>query len=155
MAVYTGTRSEAILKMRFMPSTEGGWVDTAAGIMHRRGTGEAETNKRRPPVPIPRQLLANLRRWERMGARYVVDVGGQRVASVKTAWKSALAEAGIDHCTRHDLRHTAITWAMQRGSDKWAASGFFGISLNLLERVYGHHHPDYLQSAVEAMEQRA
>ena len=154
VAYYTGTRSEAILRMRFMPSVDGGWVDTERGIMHRRGTGEAETTKRRPPVPIPRQLLAHLRRWESNGARYVVEVDGQRVASVKTAWGRALAEAGIDHCTRHDLRHTAITWAMQRGADKWAASGFFGISLNLLERVYGHHHPEFLRSAVEAMERK-
>ena len=154
VAIYTGTRSEAILRMRFMPSVDGGWVDTERGIMHRRGTGEAETTKRRPPVPIPRQLLAHLRRWESNGARYVVEVDGQRVASVKTAWGRALAEAGIDHCTRHDLRHTAITWAMQRGADKWAASGFFGVSLNLLERVYGHHHPEFLRSAVEAMERK-
>ena len=41
---------------------------------------------------------------------------------------------------------------VQQGADTWAASGFFGISLNLLERVYGHHHPDSLRSAVEAME---
>ena len=155
IAIYTGTRSEAILRMGYMPNTVGGWVDTAKGIMHRRGVGEAETTKRRPPIPIPRQLLAHLRRWERDGARHVVNVGGQRVGSVKTAWRSALAEAGIAHCTRHDLRHTAITWAMQNGADKWPASGFFGVSLNLLERVYGHHHPDYLRSAVEAMERRA
>ena len=43
---------------------------------------------------------------------------------------------------------------MQREADKWAASGFFGINLNLLERVYGHHHPDFLRSAVEAMERK-
>ena len=105
VAYYAGTRSEAILRMRYMPSTEGGWVDTAKGIMHRRGTGEVETTKRRPPIPIPRQLLAHLRRWERMGARYVVEVDGQRVGSVKTAWGRALAEAGIDHCTQHDSPH--------------------------------------------------
>lgn len=154
IAVYTGTRSDALLRLRYMPNTEGGWVDTEAGMLHRRGIGEAETTKRRPPVPIPRHLLAHLRRWERCGNRYVVEVGGQRVASVKTAWKSALADAGIDHCTRHDLRHTAITWAMQRGADKWAAAGFFGIGLDMLERVYGHHHPDYMRSAVEAMERK-
>ena len=154
VAIYTGTRSEAILRMRFMPNTEGGWVDTRTGTMHRRGVGEAETIKRRPPIPIPKQLLAHLRRWEHNGARYVVEVDSQRVGSVKTAWKTALAESGIEHCTRHDLRHTAITWAMQNGIDKWAAAGFFGVGLNLLERVYGHHHPDHLRSAVEAMERR-
>lgn len=50
-----------------------------------------------------------------------------------------------DHCTRHDLRHTAITWAMRNGVDKWEAAGFFGVGLDMIERVYGHHHPDYLQ----------
>ena len=103
-------------------------------------------------MPIPRSLLAHMRRWERSGARYVVEVDGQSVGSVKTAFKRALAEAGIDHCTRHDLRHTAVTWAMQNGADKWAAAGFFGLTLDMLERVYGHHHPEHMRSAVEAME---
>lgn len=154
VALYTGTRSEAILRLRFMPHTAGGHVDTEAGRIYRRGAGVAETKKRQPPIPIPRKLLAHLRRWERNGARFVVDVGGQRVGSVKTAWRTALAEADIEHCTRHDLRHTAITWAMQRGIDKWTAAGYFGVTLDLLEGTYGHHHPDYLQGAVEAMDAR-
>lgn len=154
VAVYTGTRSDAILRMRFMAHTAGGWVDTATARMYRRGGGATETKKRQPPIPIPRPLLAHLRRWERNGARFVVEVDGQNVASVKTAWKTALTEAGIDHCTRHDLRHTAVTWAMQRGIDKWAAAGYFGITLEMLERVYGHHHPDYLRSAIEAIERK-
>ena len=154
VALYTGTRSDAILRLRFMPSTEGGWVDTQAGTMHRRGVGVVESKKRTPTIPIPRPLLSHTRRWERNGARYVVEVDGQRVGSVKTAWKTALKEADIDHCTRHDLRHTAITWAMQRGIDKWAAAGFFGLTLDMIEGTYGHHHPDHLRSAVEAMERR-
>ena len=155
IAVYTGTRSEAILGLRFMPNTEGGYVDTERGVLYRRGVGVAETKKRQPTIPIPRQLLAHLRRWERQGARYVVEIRGCRVGHVKRAWKAALDASGIDHCTRHDLRHTAITWAMQSGAGKWAAAGFFGVSLDMLEKVYGHHHPDYLRSAVEAMERRA
>ena len=155
VAVYTGSRSSAILGLRFMPHVGGGWVDTERGVMYRRAAGEAETKKRTPPVPIPRPLLAHLRRWERKGARYVVEVDGQRVGHLKTAWRTALAGAGIDPCRPHDLRHTAVTWAMQRGADKWAAAGFFGMGLDMLEKVYGHHHPDHLRSAVEAMERRA
>ena len=155
VALYTGTRSSAILGLRFMPHVNGGHVDTERGLMYRRASGEAETSKRQPPAPIPRRLLAHLRRWERMGARYVVEDNGQRVASIKTAWKAALGASGIDHARPHDLRHTAVTWAMQRGADKWAAAGFFGMGLDMLERVYGHHHPDYLRSAVEAMDRRA
>ena len=152
VALYTGTRSDAVLRLRFMPSTKGGWVDTAAGRLYRRGTREAETSKRQPTIPLPRRLLAHLKRWESHGQRYVVEIHGQRVASVKTAWKSLLQAAGVGHCTRHDLRHTAITWAMQRGMDKWEASGYFGISWDELERTYGHHHPDHLKKAAEVMD---
>ncbi len=155
VAIYTGTRSDAILRLRFMPNTYGGWIDLERGLMHRRGVGEAETKKRQPPIPLPRRLLAHLRRWREAGAQHVVEYKGSRVASVKHAWATALAEAGIEHCTRHDLRRTAVTWAMQNGIDKWAACGFFGLTMDVLESTYGHHHPEYLRSAVEAMERRA
>ena len=152
IALYTGTRSEAIMSLQLMPNTQGGHIDTERGMMYRRGIGETETKKRTPPIRIPRQLLAHLRRWERDGSRYVVHVRGSRVGHVKSAWKAALEQSGIEHCTRHDLRHTAITWCMQRGADKWAAAGYFGVSLDVLEGTYGHHHPDHMQSAVMAME---
>jgi len=154
VAVYTGTRTDATLRLRFMPHINGGHVDCERGVLYRRAAGEAETRKRTPPAPIPPRLLAHLRRWERMGARHVVEVKGARVASLKTAWRTALRESGIDHATKHDLRHTAITWAMQNGADRWHAAGFFGLTVDLLESTYGHHHPQAMQSAVEAMGRR-
>ena len=84
----------------------------------------------------------------------MVEINGQRVGSLKTAWRTLLAASGIDHCTKHDLWHTAVTWAMQRGTDKWAAAGLCGLSLDKLESTYGHHHPDHLRSAVEAMDRK-
>ena len=104
---------------------------------------------------IPRQLLTHLRRWERQGARYVVEIDGQRVGNLKTAWRTALRESGIDKCVKHDLRHTAITWAMQNGADRWHAAGYFGLTVEVLETTYGHHHPDHMRSAVEAMERKS
>jgi len=29
--------------------------------------------------------------------------------------------------------------------------GFFGIAMEMFERVYGHHHPDYQSKAVNAL----
>ena len=43
----------------------------------------------------------------------------------------------------HTLRHTAATWLMQSGVSMWRAAGFLGMSVETLDRVYGHHHPDY------------
>ena len=56
--------------------------------------------------------------------------------------------------TPHTLKHTAVTWSMQRGGDKWDKAGFFGTTFETLERTYAHHHPDYQASAVEAMERK-
>jgi hypothetical protein len=36
---------------------------------------------------------------------------------------------------------------MQAGVDKWEAAGFLGMSVEMLDRVYGHHHPDHLRAA--------
>ncbi len=50
--------------------------------------------------------------------------------------------------------HTAVTWALLNGAHKWQAAEYFRIALDMLEPVYGQHHPDYLQSAVEAMDRK-
>jgi integrase len=72
------------------------------------------------------------------------------VASVRKSFAAAVRAAKIDrHITPHICRHTAATWAMQQGSDIWDAAGYLGMSPELLERVYGHHHPDF-QSDVAA-----
>ena len=34
---------------------------------------------------------------------------------------------------------------MQRGVPMWEAAGFLGMSAEILQDTYGHHHPDYLQ----------
>ena len=153
-AVYTGTRSEALRSLQFMPNTEGGWVDTSRSVMYRRASGAAETRKRTPPVPVPPRLLAHMRRWERLGARWVVEFDGRPVTTLKTAWRTTLRGAGIEHCSPHDLRRTCATWLMQAGADRWAACGFLGMTMDMLESVYGHHHPDHMRSAVEALGRR-
>jgi hypothetical protein len=53
--------------------------------------------------------------------------------------------------TPHTLRHTAATWLRQCGVDKWEAAGFFGMSVEMIDRVYGHHHPDNLRTAARAI----
>lgn len=39
---------------------------------------------------------------------------------------------------------------MQAGVDKWEAAGFLGMSVEMLDRIYGHHHPLHLRQAANA-----
>jgi integrase len=51
----------------------------------------------------------------------------------------------------HTLKHTAITWALQRGATIWDFAGMFSTSAETVQRVHGHHSPDWQKSAVDAM----
>ncbi|MEM8852446.1 MAG: hypothetical protein AAGD34_02025 [Pseudomonadota bacterium] len=56
-----------------------------------------------------------------------------------------------DDVTPHARRHTAISWAMQSGAEKWDVAGYFGVSLKVIEEVYGHRHPDHQLSVHRAL----
>jgi integrase len=154
VALYTGTRKDAILRLGFLPSTAGGWVDIDNGVLHRRGEGERETKKRRPPMRLPRKLLAHLRRWEAAGDRWVVSYGGARIGDVQTAFEAARDAAGLPDITPHTLKHTAITWAMQRGMRLDDAAQYFGTSRETILRTYWHHSPDFQVEAAAIMDRR-
>ena len=64
IGLYTGTRAGAVCIAAFKRSPSYGWIDTERGVFQRRPESRAETKKRQPPVPLPRRLLAHLRRWE-------------------------------------------------------------------------------------------
>lgn len=153
VGLYTGTRKTAILRLRYMPSTSGGYVDTITGKMHRRAQGQAVTKKRQPSVNVTPRLLAHIRRWEKSDPRWVVSFKGQGVGSIKTAWATAVRDAGLDGTgvTPHTLRHTAITWAMQAGADIYEAAGYFGVTVETMFDVYAHHHPDHQSDATAAV----
>lgn len=154
IAVYTGTRKSAILNLEWQPSEDAGHIDVKKGMLYRSGSAERQTNKRRTPARLPRQLRSLTRLWRKNSARYVIEYRGEKVRDIKTAWAALCAEAGIKNVTRHTLKHTAITWAMQNGADPIHASGFFATSPETIQRVYLHHHPDFQKSAVDAIERR-
>ena len=154
IGLYTGTRKDAILRMGFAANTVGGWFDLERGVMYRRADRERQTAKRRTPAPIPRQLAAHLRRWKAGGARWAVEYQGGHVGDIKRAFPKAVKAAGLTDVTPHTLKHTAITWALQRGASVWDAAGFFATSAETIQSVYGHHSPDHQASVLRAIEGR-
>ena len=58
------------------------WVGRR-GRLHRRPERATEAKKRRPPVHMPDELVAHLRRWKANGQRYVVEWNGKPVSGRK------------------------------------------------------------------------
>lgn len=146
VASYMGSRAAVIcsasLAKKRPPGTA--WIDLENGIFYGRPAGERETRKRKQTVRLPAPLLAHLRRWRARGQRYVVEWRYKPIGRVDQAHKRAVATAGFDRdITPHTWRHTAATWLMQAGTDIWIAAGFLGVTVEELERTYGHHHPEH------------
>jgi integrase len=157
IGLYTGTRAGVIATASPIPELGRSFVDLDRGIFYRKPIGKRATKKRQTPAPIPPRLLVHMRRWKaRLIATCFVEFNGKPVSSVKKGFQSGVRLAGLPgRVTPHTLRHTAATWLMQRGVPIWEAAGFLGMSTEVLEDTYGHHHPDYLQGAATAIGQKS
>lgn len=152
VGLYTGTRRDAILRLRWMPSTDSGWVDLDRGLIFRKGSGEQQSSKRRTPVPISDRLLPHLRRWKRHSTTHVVEYDGLPIRVIRKSWVSAILAAGLGpEVVPHILRHTFATWAVQAGTPFGLVAGALGTSERIVQQVYGHHSPDYLRGVVNAV----
>lgn len=154
VALYTGTRAGAICGAALTPTVGRGWLDLDNGVFYRRPAGKKITKKRQTPIRLPPRLLAHLRRWHRLklARAAVVEWNGEPVKRINKAFRSACtaAKLGAD-VVPHSLRHTAITWQAQLRVPVHEILGFFAITLEMFERVYGHYHPDYQSNAVNAL----
>lgn len=145
VGLYTGTRAGAICGAAVRPTVGRGYVDAEAGVFYRRAAGARETKKRQPPVRLPPRLLAHIRRWVRTGKakNAIVEFNGKPLGRMAKSFRNNAADAELVGVSPHILRHTAVTWAMQGGADPYEAAGYFGMTMDMLLRVYGHHHPDH------------
>jgi len=154
ICLYTGTRPGAALALRWGPSLHSGWVDVDRGIIHRKGAREGESNKRRGSVRMPRQLAAHMCRWEKSGGSHVIMFRGNPIKSIKTAMRSACKGAELEEVSPHTLKHTAVTWAFQKGMTREDAAEYFSTSAKTLESTYRQHSPEHQQRAAEIMERK-
>lgn len=146
LGLRTGSRSGVLLNLRWDQ------VDLKAGILTRKAAGEVEAaNKRKPPVRLGRSLVRLMRRWKAEDGKipWVVHYDGRPVQKLRRSFGEACKLAGIENVSPHTLRHTRATWLMQAGIDPWEAAGSLGMSLRVLEKTYGKHHPDFQSRAAE------
>lgn len=145
---YTGSRRDVIA------GTKWSMIDFKAETMQRKEKGWVETKKRAPPVRMGARLMAHLKRWRRLDGKdvvYVINWRGKRIARPISSWDRVRQEAGLpEYVTPHILRHSRATHMMQQGVDAWQAANALGMSLEVLTKVYGKHHPDWQKDAANA-----
>lgn len=155
IGVYTGTRHNAILRLKWEASLAGGHIDLARGIIFRRGAAERESSKRRPPVAASKRLLSHLASWRKAdsnsGIPFVIHFNGQPILKMKRAWAHVVREAGLGRdVTPHVLRHTCtshLLWGREAKGARpetppmsiWDVAGVIGADASTVERTYGHH----------------
>lgn len=81
---------------------------------------------------------------------YVINNNGSKIASVKKSFENARVLAGIPKATPHSLRHTAVSWLVQKGISYAEIGSYVGMSIHMVERVYGHMSPEHLSNARES-----
>ena len=146
LALHTGARSGAILALTWDR------VDMPNRLVDFREPGKARTRKRRVPAPMNDTLHAALADAQAMATtEYVIEWAGAPVARVLHAFRDAAERASLSGVTPHVLRHTAVTWMLQAGIDPWQAAGLVGMTIEMVQQVYGHHHPEHLRGAARAL----
>ena len=104
-------------------------------------------------VPIRESLVEVFKQWkeedEKNGYKYLINVKGKQVGSIKTAWTSMLRRAGITRRIRpYDLRHAF-------GTELVAA----GVDVGTVAKLMGHSNPSMLlkhyQYVMDAQKRKA
>ena len=147
LAIATAGRSEAILDLTWDR------VDIEAGLIHLDDPDRERTSKGRATVPMNATARAALI-GDRPGALtpYVIEWKHAKLASIKKGFAAAVARAGIEHCTPHDLRRTAASWMVMAGVPLQQVAHYLGHkSTRMVETTYGRFAPDYLRGASEAV----
>jgi integrase len=143
LGLHTAARSGALLELTWAQ------VDLTAGVIR---LGDGVGNKRRGIVPINdalRPILETAR--QAATCQYVIEHGSKPVASVKTGFTAAAKRAGVSGISPHSLRHTAVTWMILAGVPMPMVARYAAMSLAMVETRYGHHSPDWLRQAAQAL----
>ena len=143
LALSTGARTGAILDLKWNQ------IDWERGVID---FGKGHGKKRRAIVPINDQLRDALE--ENLEARTtdnVIEYGGKPIKKIIYGFRDVAQRAGVE-CTPHILRHSVATWLVMDGLPIREVARMIGDTEETVEKVYGHHSPEYLKGAANALQ---
>lgn len=146
IGLNTGARTGAILGLTWdrihVAGQADGYIDFGAG----RG------KKRRVTVKINDGLRDTLiYAAEGATCKWVIAHGDKPIANIRHSFIETAKRARLKDVTPHTLRHTAVSWMVQENVPMHIISGYVGMSIKLIQTVYGHLSPTHYQQAIEAL----
>jgi integrase len=147
LGLATGARKEAIEELLWNQ------LDLDRAICYLDPPGRKQTKKRRSTVPLTPAMVRYLRRHRAISlTNHVLEWRGQPAGNVKKGFAAAVKRAGLPkHITPHVMRHSVATWMVEANIPTREIARFIGDTEEMIEKVYGHHRPDYLRRAAAAL----
>lgn len=147
LMVTTAGRSGALLELTWDR------VDLSRRII-KLATNDIGPRKGRATVPINDTLLAALIEAQAASlSRFVIELAGGRIGSIKTGFNAAVRRAKSEHCTPHDLRRTAGRFMAEAGVPIEEIATYLGhTNPNVTRATCAKFSPDYLRHAAGSLE---
>ena len=151
LALNTGARKNELLQLKFRS------VDLQRKIL----TIEAQTTKtgKRRYLPINKAATAVIERRRAYRDQNCPDSpwvfakrGGGRMKYPDNAFRIAVANAGLEDFTVHDLRHTFASWLVTEGVELIKVRDLLGHSSIRMTERYAHLAPFRLHEAVGVLD---
>ncbi len=155
LGLYTGMRPGEILGLEWRR------IDLQAALVYLEA--DDQKNGKVGSVPLNQEARRAIVARMRFRATYCPaspwvfsDRRGQRIASIKKGFATAVAGAGLTDVHPHDLRRTCGSWLVQQGVPIQVVSRLLRHSdIRITDRVYAHLSPTTVQAAVEVLDQPA
>jgi integrase len=151
LALHTAQRMGAILEL------EWDQIDFRNRVIDFNKPGKVKTKKRRGKMRMSPMVFGHLLRRFRMygdKSKFVFhqkQAPYNRVSSITKGFRAACVRAELKKVTPHTLRHTAISWAVQRGESRSEVSEYVNLSMETMDAVYAHHDPERLRKLADRM----
>lgn len=148
LGLHTLQRPSAILGLR----TE--QIDLEWNRINFLPAGSAQSNKRKPVVPITSVLRPELERAVKESkSGHVIEWRGHRVSKLRKSFKAAALRAKLPHATPGILRHSGATLLAAAGVPIREISGMLGHTTSAItESVYAKRRPEFLSGAARELE---
>ncbi len=140
----TGARKTAVQQLQWSR------VDFSAGMIDYNVPGRKITKKRRAVVAMSRTLRNVLEQaYKERISDFVLDSD----ADLYKNFKALARQAKVPNVSPHVMRHTAATIMLKNGVSVWTVSKTLEMSVDMVERTYGHLCPKASLDAVNQISQ--